>query len=79
MRSTHINQKKSSLTVVADMICVMKELYVAQDASMTGPNIGKQGLPADGTFCSTPKKVVGLENKYFVIDVACGDNHSLAL
>ena len=30
MRSTHTNQKKSSLTVVADMRCVMKELCVAR-------------------------------------------------
>ena len=43
-----------------------------------GPKLNKAGAPVAGLFSSTPKKVIGLD-KQFIHDVACGDNHSLAL
>jgi len=40
--------------------------------------LNKAGAPVGGLFSATPKKVIGLD-KQFIHDVACGDNHSLAL
>lgn len=44
-----------------------------------GPNLGKRGEQEPGLYCATPKKVFSIDNKHFVTDVACGDNHSIAL